>query len=92
MSKSSTTDETYAITAEVLLGYVTHYEQLEAEKQDTMAIQKDILTEAKSRGYDTKVLKRIIAERKRKPDELAEEESILEIYRAALGMQSRAAA
>jgi uncharacterized protein (UPF0335 family) len=44
------------------------------------------MAEAKGRGYDTKVLRKIIAMRKRKPDEIAEEEAVMEVYKAALGM------
>jgi uncharacterized protein (UPF0335 family) len=44
------------------------------------------MAEAKSRGYDTKVLRKIIALRKRDPQDLSEEEAILELYKEALGM------
>ena len=44
------------------------------------------LDQAKARGYDTKVIKKIIAMRKRDKNDLAEEEAILDIYKAALGM------
>ena len=43
------------------------------------------MAEAKGRGYDTKVLRKIIALRKRKPDDIAEEEAVLELYKSALG-------
>ncbi|MAB17754.1 MAG: hypothetical protein CMN07_11495, partial [Roseobacter sp.] len=42
--------------------------------------------EAKSRGYETKVLRKIIALRKREADDIAEEEAVLEMYKEALGM------
>ena len=44
------------------------------------------MAEAKGRGYDTKVMKKVIALRKRKPDEIAEEEAVLDMYKSALGM------
>ena len=44
------------------------------------------MAEAKGRGYDTRVMRKVIAMRKRKPDELAEEEAVLELYKTALGM------
>ena len=44
------------------------------------------LAEAKGRGYDTKVMKKVVALRKRKPDDIAEEEAVLEMYKSALGM------
>ena len=47
---------------------------------------KEVMAEAKGRGYDTKVLRKIVAMRKRDKDDLAEEEAVLEMYMAALGM------
>jgi uncharacterized protein (UPF0335 family) len=44
------------------------------------------MAEAKGRGYDTKVLRAIITLRKRDPDDVAETEAVLEMYKAALGM------
>ena len=41
---------------------------------------------SESRGYDTKVLRKVIALRKREPDDIAEEEAVLEMYKEALGM------
>lgn len=74
----------YNITAEQLRSIVGRYEALEEEKKTTLEHQKQVLAEAKGNGYDTAVLRRIIAERKKDPDQLAEEEAILEIYRQAL--------
>jgi uncharacterized protein (UPF0335 family) len=45
------------------------------------------MAEAKGRGYDTKVMKKVVALRKRKPDDIAEEDAIMEMYKSALGMQ-----
>ena len=44
------------------------------------------MAEAKGRGYDTKAIKKLIALRKRDKDDIAEEEAVLEMYKAALGM------
>ena len=62
------------------------YEHLESEKKDITEQQKEIMAEAKGRGYDTKVIKKLIALRKRDKDDIAEEEAVLEMYKAALGM------
>lgn len=83
---SALPDDPYAVTADELRQFVERFEQLEAEKKDIADQQKELMAEAKGRGYDTKIMRKVIAERKRKPDELAEENAILEIYRAALGM------
>jgi uncharacterized protein (UPF0335 family) len=76
----------YAVTADELRQFIERYEQLESEKKDITTQQKDLMGEAKGRGYDTKVMRKVIALRKRKPDELAEEEAVLDLYKTALGM------
>ncbi len=78
---------TYSVTADELRQFIERFEQLEAEKKDVAEQQKELMAEAKGRGYDTKVMKMVIALRKRKPDDLAEEEAVLEVYKSALGMQ-----
>ena len=66
--------------------FVERYERLESEKKDIAEAQKEVMAEAKGRGYDTKVLRKVIALRKRDADDIAEEEAVLEMYKAALGM------
>lgn len=78
--------DTYNVTADELRQFIERYEQLDSEKKDVNEQQKELMAEAKGRGYDTKVMKKVIALRKRKPDEIAEEETILDVYKAALGM------
>ena len=78
--------DSYGIAAEELRQFVERYEQLEAEKKDITEQQKEVMAEAKGRGYDTKALRKIVALRKQKPDDIAEQEAILDIYKAALGM------
>ncbi|MFT3689704.1 DUF2312 domain-containing protein [Paenirhodobacter sp.] len=79
-------DTAYNVTADELRQFIEQYEHLEAEKKDITEQQKEIMSEAKGRGYDTKVIKKIIALRKRDKDDIAEEEAILDIYKAALNM------
>ena len=81
------TDNAYNVTADELRQFIERFEQLESEKKDVAEQQKELMAEAKGRGYDTKVMKKVVALRKRKPDDIAEEESILEMYKAAMGMQ-----
>jgi uncharacterized protein (UPF0335 family) len=78
--------DAYNVTADELRQFVEQYESLEAEKKDLTEQQKDVMSEAKARGYDTKVIKKVIALRKRDKDDIAEEEAILELYKSALGM------
>lgn len=81
-----TSQDAYNVTADELRQFIERYEHLEAEKKDITDQQKEVMAEAKGRGYDTKVLRKIIAMRKRKPDEIAEEDAVLDLYKAALGM------
>ncbi|MBC6443292.1 MAG: DUF2312 domain-containing protein [Rhodobacteraceae bacterium] len=74
------------VAAEELRTFVERHERLEAEKQTIAQAQKDVLAEAKSRGYDTRALRKLLTLRKRDPDDVAEEEAMLDMYRAALGM------
>lgn len=76
----------YKVTAGELRQFVERYERLEAEKKDIADQAKEVLAEAKARGYDVKVLKKLIALRKRNSAEVDEEETILKLYKQALGM------
>ena len=79
-------DAAYAVSADELRQFIDRFEQLESEKKDVAEQQKELMQEAKGRGYNTKVLRKVVALRKRKPDDVAEEEAVQEMYRAALGM------
>jgi uncharacterized protein (UPF0335 family) len=81
-----TQTDSYRVTADEIRQFVERWEQLEREKQDCAEQQKEVMAEAKARGFDTKVLKEVIALRKRDPDELAEFEAVLEMYLEAMGM------
>ena len=76
----------YGVAAEELRQFIERYERLEAEKKDIADAQKEVMAEAKGRGYDTKVMRKIIALRKRDKDDIAEEEAVMEMYKEALGM------
>ncbi|WP_444460436.1 DUF2312 domain-containing protein [Rhodobacter capsulatus] len=79
-------DRAYAVAADELRQFIEQYEQLDAEKKDITEQQKDIMAEARGRGYATKVIRKIIALRKRDKADVAEEEAILDLYKTALGM------
>jgi uncharacterized protein (UPF0335 family) len=81
------TNSSYNVTADELRQFVERYEHLEAEKKNIAESMSEVLKEAKSRGYDTKVLKKIIALRKRNPEDISEEHAVLELYASALGME-----
>jgi uncharacterized protein (UPF0335 family) len=69
---------------EELRQFVERIERLNAEKQEAADQAKEVYAEAKGRGYDTKVMRKIVARRKRDRDDLAEEEAIIEMYETAL--------
>jgi uncharacterized protein (UPF0335 family) len=83
---SEDSTDPYAVSADELRQFIERFEQLESEKKDVTEQQKELMAEAKGRGYDTKVMRKVIALRKRKPDDIAEEEAVLELYKTALGM------
>ena len=80
------TNDSYQVTAEELRQFIERWEQLESEKKDVAEQQKELMAEANGRGYDTKVMKKVIARRKRRADDIAEEEAVMDLYLQALGM------
>jgi uncharacterized protein (UPF0335 family) len=80
-------DNAHKAAAEQIRAFVERYETLENEKQQVADHQKEVLAEAKGNGFNVKALRRIIGERKRNQDDLAEEQAMVELYKSALGMQ-----
>ena len=78
--------DTYTVTADELRQFIERAEQLASEKRDVAEQEKEMFAEAKGRGYSVKTMKRVIALRKLKADELSEQEAIETMYREALGM------
>lgn len=78
--------DSYRVTADELRQFIERWERLDAEKKDIADQQKEVMAEAKGRGYDTKVLRAIITLRKSDPDARAEFEAVLEMYKEAVGM------
>ena len=74
------------VAAEQLRQLIERIERLEEEKKGIGDDIKDVYSEAKATGFDTKTMRRIIALRKMSADDRREMEAILETYLAALGM------
>lgn len=74
------------IAADRLRSIIERVERLEEERKALSGDIKDIFTEAKSAGFDVKVIRQIIRIRKQEPSEVEEQETLLDIYRRALGM------
>jgi uncharacterized protein (UPF0335 family) len=83
---TSVIESTSSANGEELRAFIERFERLDAEKKDLADAQKEVMAEAKGRGYDIKIIRKLIAMRKRDKDDLDEEEAILELYKAALGM------
>ncbi len=78
--------ETGGIAADRLRSIVDRIERLEEERKALGSDIKDIYAEAKSAGFDVKVLRQLIRIRKQEPAEVEEQETMLDVYRRALGM------
>jgi uncharacterized protein (UPF0335 family) len=69
-----------------LKALVERIERLEEEKKTIAGDIKEVYGEAKGNGFDTKILRKVISLRKKEPTEREEEQSMLDVYMAALGM------
>ena len=81
-----TVSSVYKVTADELRQFLERFERLEIEKKDIADQQKEVMAEAKSRGYDNRIMRKIVSLRKRDLEDIAEEEAILTMYKTALGM------
>lgn len=73
------------IAADRLRSIVERWERLDEEVRALRSDQKDIMQEAASAGFDKKVLRRLIAIRRQEPADVEEQETLLDVYRRALG-------
>ncbi|GGE79330.1 DUF2312 domain-containing protein [Stappia taiwanensis] len=80
--------DTGGIASDQLRAFVERIERLEEEKKVLADDIKDVYAEAKGNGFDAKILRKVVMLRKKKPHEREEEESILDLYKHALGMDS----
>lgn len=69
-----------------LQSIVERIEKLEAEKADIADLIKDVYVEAKSHGFDVKILRKVVAIRKKNDADRKTEEELLATYMSALGM------
>ena len=85
-AKKEEDTEVGGIAADRLRSIVERIERLEEERRGLADNIKDIFAEAKSAGFDVKVVRQIISIRKKEPAEVEEQETLLDLYRRALGM------
>jgi uncharacterized protein (UPF0335 family) len=85
-NKEKTMSDAHGVARDQLRSFIERIERLEEEKKTIADDIKDVYGEAKGTGFDTKILKKVIAIRKQDKDERMEQEAILDTYLAALGM------
>lgn len=78
---------TSSVSAAELRQFIEKVERLEDEKTEIQNQVKEVLGEAKSQGFDTKVMRQVIRMRKMKKEDLIEQQELLDMYTIALGMQ-----
>ena len=74
------------IAGDRLKSFIERIERLEEEKRALAEDIKEVFAEAKGTGFDTKIMRQIIKIRKMDKDDLDEQETLLDVYKRALGM------
>ena len=74
------------VAGEQLKSFIERIERLEEEKRALSGDIKEVYAEAKGTGFEPKIMRQIIKIRKMDKDEVDEEESLLDLYKRALGM------
>ncbi|MET3661421.1 DUF2312 domain-containing protein [Aquamicrobium ahrensii] len=80
------TESSNTVAAGQLRAFIERIERLEEEKKTIADDIKEVYAEAKGTGFDTKAIRTLVRLRKKDQAEREEEESILDLYKAALGM------
>lgn len=74
------------VTGDRLKSFIERLENLEEEKREVSEQIKDVFAEAKGEGFDIKTMRQLLKLRKMKPHDRSEQEELLEVYKAAIGM------
>lgn len=80
--------KTGGVESTKLKSYIERIERLEEEKQGLASDVRDVFSEAKSNGFDTKTMRQVLKLRKMKSNDRAEQEYMLDLYKRALGMDT----
>lgn len=86
MAEDVTAESAQTVAAGQLRSFIERIERLEEEKKTIADDIKEVFAEAKGTGFDTKAMRTLIRLRKKDQAERQEEEAILDLYMAALGM------
>ncbi len=87
MAEDITAESAQTVAAGQLRAFIERIARLEEEKQTIADDIKEVFAEAKGTGFDTKAIRTLIRLRKKDANERQEEEAILDLYKAALGME-----
>ncbi|MEZ5846516.1 MAG: DUF2312 domain-containing protein [Geminicoccaceae bacterium] len=74
------------VTGDRLKSFIERLENLEEEKRELGEQIKEVFAEAKGDGFDVKAIRQLLRLRKMKPHDRVEQEEILDVYKAAIGM------
>jgi uncharacterized protein (UPF0335 family) len=74
------------IEAKKLEQMINKLETIEQERLESSDLLKDVFNEAKSLGFDVKLIKHVLKLRKKDKDALAEEDTLIDLYRRALNI------
>ena len=74
------------VESEKLEQIINKIESIEAERQEMSDLLKDTYSEAKALGFDVKIIKHILKLKKKDKAQLAEEDSLIDLYRGVLGI------
>ena len=74
------------VSGDQLRSFIERIEHLEDEKKEVQEQIKDLYSEAKSSGFDVKIMRQIVRLRKMQEHDRAEQEEMLDIYKSAIGM------
>jgi uncharacterized protein (UPF0335 family) len=80
-------EQTGGISGERLRSFIKRIEKLEEDKAAVGEDLKEVYSEAKGVGYDTKIIRQIVRLRKIEVDKRRENDELLELYKAAIGME-----
>ena len=78
--------DTGGIAADRLRSFIERIERLEEDRAGLNADIREVLSEAKSAGFDARTIRQIVRLRKLDPNERQEQEQLLEVYRRAVGL------
>jgi uncharacterized protein (UPF0335 family) len=79
--------DTQGITGDQLKSYIERIEKLEEEIGNLNQDKREVYSEAKANGFDTKVMRQLIQLRRKDPQDRSEEEELLQVYKSAIGME-----